>query len=330
MAKKEVSNLPAKMYQAGNRTIKRLRFIINHDPLQPLEAQEQYIDLAQCLSLVNRRLYRQGLMYYVNGVQVISDNGTDVQIQTIPDTWVAMAAWRRAFKRWKQMLARGAKGLPTSKYQDFKVFMNQYHEGTSKLLPYAGGFLKGQDEVIGITAGEDGEWQYAEYHSGDPSGDTHTTDSFSLHMCGDHTGSDPDWTSIGAIRSFMDTRFLPAPEGSGVDNNLNEAETDPLDALWDYSDNENDIREDKLEDWDEPPYDRRYAFGGRQFTGQSVACEVRTGGTGAQESNFGPGFVAPLGLLRVTTSNGLQDADLEIIIDVVEGPYQGVYAERII
>ena len=58
------NNLPAKRYKAGERTERTLRFVWevpNTDTLETSNDSNIYIDIAQALSCVNRRFYRQGL-----------------------------------------------------------------------------------------------------------------------------------------------------------------------------------------------------------------------------------------------------------------------------
>ncbi len=49
---------------------------------------EQYLDLAQSLSLVNRRFYRQGMNYAVENIKFFSNSAGSVDCFKTPTTWV--------------------------------------------------------------------------------------------------------------------------------------------------------------------------------------------------------------------------------------------------
>ena len=62
-----------------------------------------YIDLAQCASAVNRRLYHQGKNYYVSRIVMASTNAAKALISTLPDNWVTANAWVKAKSMWDTM-----------------------------------------------------------------------------------------------------------------------------------------------------------------------------------------------------------------------------------
>ena len=57
-----------------------------------------YIDIAQCLSLMNRRFYRQGMQYVVNDMEVISDGVSELLVYRLPHTWVVASAWEKCMR----------------------------------------------------------------------------------------------------------------------------------------------------------------------------------------------------------------------------------------
>ena len=63
-----------------------------------------YFDLAQCVSIVNRRFYRQGINFAVADFKVISSSGVtgSMSVSRIPHTWVAANAWKKAFNAWNK------------------------------------------------------------------------------------------------------------------------------------------------------------------------------------------------------------------------------------
>jgi hypothetical protein len=60
------ANLPAKKYSKTSPTVTRLSFECNG-------GTTEFIDIGLALSIINRRLYRSGVYYYVNSVEVYND-----------------------------------------------------------------------------------------------------------------------------------------------------------------------------------------------------------------------------------------------------------------
>ena len=324
------NNLPAKIYKAGERTQTKLRFQWNAGDGNTTNTI--YIDLAKALSQINRRAYRQGLYYYVASVSF--SNGTEAycQVNTLPDTWMTKRAWMRGFQIWSKMNRRAAAGDSGiyPKYHDFKVAMINGATGID--LSY------GQ---VGTTSGyTSDDWVISQFVTEDPylhggsASDTpveaHNADQFTAHMLGGHVGSSGAWTSIGLIASLQDVWAIDP--SAGVPSLDGDADTDPLAALFDAADTTDDVRLNMDEDNDEPPYNHDH-FTGRASVEESVPGALLRVGTGGAALAHASGFCAPLGLLEVNVSdfNASTSVDVvEMIIEMVPGTYNGVYAERIL
>ncbi len=323
------NNLPAKIYKAGERTETTLRFVWDAGA----DGGTVYIDLAKALSIMNRRAYRQGLYYYVASVQFSNGTTAYCQVNTIPDNYMSKISWVRGYKTWSTMNRRAnASDNVTPKYHDFKVLMDAA-AGTT--LDPARGFIgstttyAADDWVISQFVTED------PYLHGGGASDTpveaHNADQFTAHMLGPHTGTSGAWTSIGLIESAQDVhRFIPAvgePTLSG------DADTDPLANLFDAADTHDDVRLNMDEDNDEPPYNHDLFIGSGSAHETTLSALMRVS-AGAGATSMAPGFCVPLGLLQVTTSDfgdGSQSIDqVELIVKLVPGTYNGVYAERIL
>ena len=87
-----------------------------------------YVDLAKLLSQVNRRSYRQGMVYHVaNIVFDDADGDADIDVCTVPNNWVTQAAWQAGFRNWmmQRRAAHKALGLERAgKWEDFKIRIN--------------------------------------------------------------------------------------------------------------------------------------------------------------------------------------------------------------
>ncbi len=323
------NNLPAKIYKAGERTETTLCFTWDAGS----DGGTVYIDLAKALSQINQRAYRQGLYYYVASVAFSNNSTAYCQVNTLLDNWVTKRAWSRGYKQWSKMNRRAnAESGVTPKYHDFKVIM---HSNAATTLNATYGNLASTTEY----ASDD--WVISQFVTEDPylhgggSSDTpveaHNADQFSAHMIGPHTGSSGAWTSIGLVRSLNDTwRRQPAAGEPELDA---DADTDPIANLFDAADTYDDVRLNMDEDNDEPPYNHDVLPGSASNFETVVAAIMRTSaGSGALVR--APGFSVPLGLLEVTTSDfgdGSQTiGGVELIVELVPGTYNGVYAERIL
>jgi hypothetical protein len=161
--------------------------------------------------------------------------------------------------------------------------------------------------------------------------EAHNADQFTSHMLGGHTGSSGAWTSIGLIHSAQDVaRHQPS---AGVPNLAADSDTDPIANLFDTADTHDDVRLNMDEDNDEPPYDYVNWTGGASGDETTIGAIMRVS-AGAGAISHAAGFVAPLGLLQVTTSDfgdGSQTlGPVELILRIVPGTYNGVYAERLL
>ncbi len=100
--------------------VSRLRFVFK-------DAGTYYIDLARALSLQERRMHRQKLIYTVYGGQMAShtsasDGIETVKINTIPNTWPMKTAINRGFRLWKKATLGCVKECRFTKRHYRKIF----------------------------------------------------------------------------------------------------------------------------------------------------------------------------------------------------------------
>jgi hypothetical protein len=331
------NNLPAKRYKAGERTETSLRFMWHAGDGGAADGSggsTVYIDIAKALSQVNRRFYRQGLYYYVASARFSNGSTSYVQLNTIPDTWQTLVAWKRCFLQWMKMnrKANADIGNITPKYHDFKVMMNQ---GSGTTLDVAYG------DITSTSAYTSDEWVTSKFVTEDPhlvDDDTGTglehavtdPDQFTVHMLGPHTGSSGTWTSIGAIRSLNDVwRRDPDAGVPIVDGDM---DTDPIANLFDAGDNLDEVRLNMDTDGDEPPYNHD-AMTGSASQDETVVKSLMRTGTGAGALAHSTGFCVPFGLLEVNVNDFGTAGDVglvELTLNLVPGSYHGVHAERVV
>jgi hypothetical protein len=308
-----------------------------------------YIDIAKELSKVNRRLYRQGMVYRVANISITSRDTVNglFSASTAPDTWVTRNAWHRGFDLWNQMNRKvldmpGAESRK-SRFHDYKVFLSTGHKGASAdALP--GCMDNGNNAYV------DGEWVYAEYQS--PDG-TVGTDAYTAHLLGNHsTTSDPNnkYNSVGLIKSYGEARAtvpntdVPARDSDGDDDPLlnlfdDGAQTDEIANKLDVSNDrapygnsntESDIGElypGSESNGPKPVVRRLVSFGGPDQSGGLNTKAV------AAPTVMVPGFDAVCGLLEIEVQSEwgdfgvrTQEDLIDVVIELAPGSYKGVAA----
>lgn len=286
------------------------------------EAGTYYIDLWKSMSAQERKLCRQGQVAHVmGGLLKDSDDDTVVEINVAPDTWVTRTAYRRGKRLYDKMLKEAFEGTELravkGKYHDFRVFLNNAH-GSAPLLP-----VDAANNTIPA-----GQWNYSEYHSedvdwsdaqiGTPGYLNRQADSFNAMLVGTHVGSPGNWSRIGLMQSWFESRAEVDQNDPDVPATV---ATDPLVNLFDESDTVDEIVTSLLTDGDRPPYDANEHFG--YFVGQSgaenglqrVAFSATQSGAGQIASING--FSAICGLVEVKISHKAAGNNVcEILFDV--------------
>lgn len=315
------ANLPAKKYKKTSPTVTRLSFEFDG-------GSTQFIDIAMALSAINRKFYRQGVYYYVNSVEIYNDETGVVDLHTVPDNWITKNAHQRGFKLFQKMNAMvdtpiSMIGRP--KYHDFKVYMDHRHVTTGSTAPSLHGIN------AAATAINSDDWVYSNFVSADSDGDmtdpntiNQEADDFTVHLVGGNVGSATNWTSVGLIRSYSQSRRTVEPNDSGQVANIDE--TDPLINIFDFSTEEqmNDLITNLEQDNDAPPYDYNIYVGEENNNLQHVARIGTEQGVG--RIGRASGFCAPFGLICVDP-HGVSTA-FRVVLNLAQGTYHGTYAER--
>lgn len=308
-------NLPAKKFKHTSPTEIRLSFEFTG-------GTTQFIDLAAALSAINRKFVSQQAYFYVNKVELYNDEDAYLDLHTVPDTWVTKNAYTRGRNIFNLMNDRAMEpitGAITPKYHDFKVYMSDRHRTTGTAGPVL------YDINENVTPVIQDEWQYSQLVSSDDDGDAiQDADEFYLHMLGDHVGTSANWTSVGLIKSYGESRVTvraSSPDSGQIDL------ADPLMNVFDDSSEEaiNDIVENLMGHNDQPPYD--YDGYNGELPG-SMAHQARLVTT----STFGrvtsaAGFCVPFGLICVDPHSTA--TAYRLVLTLAPGTYHGVYAERV-
>lgn len=285
-----------------------------------------FIDLARDLSLVNRRLYRQGKHYFVKKITVTSRNSNNglVSVSAAPTSWIVSAAWKKAFRLWNSMReghggAPGSglpRGVTPAKWADFKVYLSTDHRSATMPLPID----NGNNAVITNTS----EWIYARFVS--PDG-TAGADEFEAHLLGPDVGSAGAFTSVGIVQGYKESRRTVMQDTSGA-----EIDTDSwMINLFDDGTTLDEVADDLKEDGDLPPYDLDSYTGGASNMPKPIVQQMKSLVQSAALPNSAPSIVlgsvqAPCGLLEFELQSDSDSDTFDVLIEVAEGAYKGVKA----
>ncbi len=289
----------------------------------------KYIDIGQCLSFVNRRLYNQGYNYYVSRVTYLNGSGGGLNLLTLPDTWVTSNAWVKAKALWNNMNNKVLKDNPSTqgKWADFKVFFDAAHRNggtasagpTLNLLPIDGS----------NTAVEDGEWVMSEYvqpqhNVNAATGEVLAADEYTAHMLGpDVAGAGaPDLIkSAGIIHGYADTRARVQAEPA-VPGDMS---TSWMTLLTDDGSQEPELAQLIEDQNDLPPYaETNYPGGDTNFIGGVAQTIMVTTTSLAVDKDLG--FKVPLGLIKVVH---VSQGDGNLILHLTPGHHKGVMCSEV-
>jgi hypothetical protein len=258
-------------------------------------SSEYYIDIAQCMSAVNRKLYRQHGQWQVLAVNAFAQGPSsggipfEIAIGGAPRTWTTRNALEKCQKAWLKQQRSARKNMKSvkPKWEDFKVWLNSNHRATGNLLPTSGHPFGGTDPV------NSGEWTQSLIVVADPQNDdTVDIDELALVILGANNRP----TYVGIIEEYGDSRSVilnPDP-----DNQPNMPYT-----IYSEMEGNSQVDEEVLENMDgqgdQPPYDPE-EYLGAAVNGNEPQCFAygATTATLGHKLNLN-GFMAPNGLLEI-------------------------------
>ena len=133
--------------------------------IEDVSGGEFYCDLAESMSIVNRKLFRQQGLWKVDAVCVwvsVHDSVVgmpySIAIGGAPRTWVVRNSLVKGFEAWKDQQQKAYEAVGHSikpKWQDFKVFLNNNHRVNGTITPISGHMFGGDNDYIA------GEWEHS-------------------------------------------------------------------------------------------------------------------------------------------------------------------------
>jgi len=284
-----------------------------------------FVDLARDLSAINRRLMRQGRIYHVKRVTIVSKNTTNVtvfepgtsfsggrvSVSTIPESWITIGAWKRGFSLFNEMHRRanaGVSGDIRGKWADFKVNMTTDFRTATKLVPLDNGA-----NPLSL-----GEWNYSTFVT--PDGTT-SADEFELQMLGNHTGVG-QVSSVGLVKSYGESRATV-----GTDPTVpTDVSNDPLTNLFDDGTVYDEIMTITFAEGDEPPYSITDYPG--DDANMPKPLVVQDGVISDGRLTFG-GFTAMCGMLEFESTSPIASDVYSVLVELAPGKYRGIKADVI-
>lgn len=270
----------------------------------------KYLDIAQCVSIVSRRAYRQGHNWAVAQIKIMTANPSAVIIEKIPENWISIQAWQKAFALWQKHNGQVLKDNPSlkPKYYDFKVGFDSSQIFSNNLLPHY------KDPSTGtITPFTAGEWvQSCVQMPNDPT--TGLTDEQFLVMTGPgNSARNPIIEAYAQSRAAVNASEPALP--AGYDTNW-------MVQLFDSGENFEEIAADLQADNDVPPYPQFEYVGS---LGPVVHDYVTLTTTSVGGQTIAKGGMFPCGLIKFGFSSGVTQNYI-IQIDLVPGSTRGYMA----
>lgn len=300
----------------------------------------QYIDLAQCASLMNRKFIRQQHQFAVQSVELISNGTGTVTLNRLRNDWVTINALEKSFHIWKQSQDQVVDDNPSVKarYNDFKVFMDATHAaegGASNAWPI-GYMTPAQATASSATALYD--WEYSEIQiPNDPT--SGTTTGYFLHVVGPDNGAAP---SKGIIQGYAESRSRPQSRDPNVVGGTPAGPISWMVEAFDEGETFDEITADVMAENNSPPYiidgpnsDAEFYPGGSRnaIPGLELAqVDVyTTAGTALTRTPGSGAFLCTAGLLQMTsTVTGQTGANVNYLkITLAPGLAKGLMARDI-
>lgn len=270
--------------------------------IEDVAGGEFYIDLAESMSILNRKLHRQQGLWKVDAVCAwVNVHGQaplgmpySIAIGGAPRNWVTRNALVKAFEFWKEQQATAYDALGSDavkpRWQDFKVYLNENHRTEGSITPTSGHMFGGDQPY------DPGEWVYSrivyeDVVQGPPT--TITQHEPLLHILGNNNGT----TNVGLIQQYSDSRVQvhsPDPDvPTNLFNNIYVKAHGDIDAQTE------EIVENLMVSNDEPPYDVDNYPGDAANGEEPLLYAFAANTTTLGRKLVLNGFTAPNGLLEV-------------------------------
>lgn len=308
----------------------------------PGTTSSHYVDLSQIASVVNRRMYRQGLNWAVSGFKILTAGGSGaVTVSKLPNTWVMANAWQKGFENWRERIkeAFGSGTLEESetkgRFLDFKIYADAFHHQNGlnlNLLPRD----RGQNQP------SLGEYKMAKITLENAAGGSVQHEIVAVGANYPGVSAVTAFNAVSLIEGYAASRRLPNIRDPNTPGDLDDT-AGTLAENWmrgmhtgTGNGDENIIRD--VAGYDLPPYpfendgtnfDTMYPGGANQLQELAIHDVVGYSGTSIGGQAFAKGGNFPCGLIRLDHTVATESIahNMVIQIDMVPGNHRGYLAE---
>ncbi len=293
-----------------------------------------YLDSAESLSKVNRKLFEQGMAYGIESVDFffVPQAGVEtvrVTAYTAGDTWSVHNSHVKGKALWHEMNQLVLEDNPSieGKWADYKVFLNVAH----RTQYIASGNLEPVDQAL--TAYAPGEWTYSNYvlpqHDVDPAtGIPLAADECQAHLIGANLGTPGAFLSIGLVDAYEKSRATVSPNQPSVPAGMSDSF---FNLLTDSGSQEPELADRIEAENDNAPYDRENYPGGAVNAASPVWSEFAVASAGSPNGILGS-FVAQCGLVQFSVNGvnaageGVSVSNVFARVNFMPGKYKGIAA----
>lgn len=291
------------------------------------DRQLSYLSLSKAASVLNRRFYRAGLNWAVAGFRFAYEGtGLNIQVRTLPNTWVISGAYEKAFRKWKRQqdeaLEQSDSEEVKARFNDFKVFADALHHGqgpANDLVPVSPGGLN----VVATNYLPAEEWLYSEIvipNDGAPG----VTNEYNLVMVGNSFG-----TYKSVVEGYVNSRNVPQSPDPLQPAPVS---TSWMQEMFDVGDNADEITDNAQFRNDQLPYDQD-VYPGQLTNGGEMQLhrEISFTGTTIGAHQGMEGCNVPCGLIQISHNGvGLEANALTLQVMLVPGTHRGYLAESML
>ena len=319
-----------------------LTLAFNYPTIAAGATADNYIDLSQCASLVNRRFYRQGLNWAVSGFKfalvpalATTTPQARLTVAKLPSTWTMSNAWHKGFAAWQKMNNEALQEAESvrPRFLDFKIYADSGHH----IAGYAGNLLP-ISELAVATAGE---WESSKYVIPQPGGATNSREVVAVGASYPGLGAS-GLDAVSLIEGYAASRGLPpitdpnAPDDAG--DVTGPTAQNWLSGIFDEGTTQDDrVIDDMITENNVAPYpfendgvhvDTMYPGGANQLTGLEVHDIDLVSGTTIGGMTRIKGGSFPCGLIKTTIANTAdENVYVTLLVDLVPGHHRGYLAE---
>lgn len=319
MAKRKYTK-PVKNMEPSMMTVNFTGFTV-----APLATDNQYIDLSQVASIINRRFYRQGLNWAVAGFKFLSAPGSNaaVSILKLQNTWITSGTWEKSMRHWlrqqnEAVEAAGAQSA-TAAFRDFKILMDNEH--ATKFAAAGSNLNLANKMPAGYLFGDWDASQIVIPNDGAPG----VTNEYVLKMYGPS-----DATAKGMVEGYIRSRSVPQTPDPATPA---ATESSWLAEMINVGDSEDSVLVNAQFNNRQLPYAQDEYPGGALNKATAMLHDIEYVGTntiGGTTRLKGGNF--PCGLIKVSATN-LSETDtygFTLIVDLVPGHHRGYLAESMV